>query len=240
MAAQNPHYDVHGRPLVPPAERAFIPVEDLDSAQETVWFNPTEKDCVLDLYIGVTPCRSERARQQFRAMSPLQKKEFRTGLRRYIIRAGERRAIHADFDQGIQQTQCLEPECTSHKLYCRDATHHHMVVGGLGPQLVNERVQFRPTVHPSLIEAAAKEKAALEQARIFLEQKQVAEQSMMVAQAKAEEAKAEMMRAQAAEERVKANAEANASEQARKEREAASADSEDAAPVVERPARQKR
>jgi hypothetical protein len=153
---QNPHYDQHGRPLVPPAERAFIPESDLSSAQETVWYNPTEKDAVLDLYIGVTPCRGEAARRIYRAMGPLQKKEFRTGIRRYVIKAGDRRAIHSDFDQGIQQTNCMEADCISRKMYCRDATHHHMVVGGLGPQLINERVQFRPTVHPSLLEAAAK------------------------------------------------------------------------------------
>lgn len=218
----NPHYDRNGRPLVPHAEREFIPESELSSAQETVWYNPTDKDAVLDLYVGVTPCRSAAARAIFRQLGPLQKKEFRTGIRRYVIRAGERRAIHADFDQGIQQMVCQEAECVSRKMYCRDVTHHHMVVGGLGPQLVNERVQFRPTVHPSLLEAAAKEKAALDQARLFLEQKQVAEQSMMVAQATAEQARAEMQRAQAIEERVKANAEAVAAEEARVEREAAS------------------
>ena len=201
MTMQNPNYDHNGRPLVPQAERAFIPVEERESVQETVWFNPTEKDAVLDLYIGVTPCRSIRAKQQFRAMSPLQKKEFRTGIRRYIIRAGERRAIHSDFDMAIQQTHCLESECTSRPMYCRDSTHHKMVIGGYGPQLINEAVQHRYSVHPSLIEADALEKAATERAKEYLRQKEIAEQSMAVAHAEAERARAMREVAKAAEEK---------------------------------------
>jgi hypothetical protein len=200
------HYDQNYRPLVPPAERAFLPAGEHETAQETVWFNPTDKDAILDLYIGVTPCRSMRAKQQFRAMHPLQKKEFRTGFRRYIIRAGERRSIHSDFDQAIQQTHCMESECTSRPMYCRDATHHKMVTGGLGPQLVNEAVQFRPIVHPSLIEAAALEKAAEERAKEFLRQKEVAEASMAVAHAEAEKARALRDSARAAEEKATAQA----------------------------------
>lgn len=198
MTMQNPHYDGNGRPLVPQAERAFIPVHELESVTETVWFNPTEKDCVLELYIGVTPCHSEVARRKFRALPRLQKKEFKTGLRTYIIRAGERRAIHADFDQGIQQTHCQEPDCEApQRMYCKDPTHHKMVTGGLGPQLINERVQYRPTVHPSLLEAAAMEKEALQKAQEFMNQKAAADAALLVAQAEAAKAR-EMQEKQAA------------------------------------------
>ena len=75
-------------------------------------------------------------------------------------------------------------------MYCRDATHHKMVVGGYGPQLINERVQFRPIVHPALLEAYAIEKEAERKAREFLNQKETAEKSMMVAYAEAERARA--------------------------------------------------
>lgn len=238
---QNPHYDSNGRPLVPPAERAFIPVQDLESAQETVWFNPTAKDAKLDLYIGVTPCRSKHAREQFQRLPPLQKKEFRTGIRTYIIRAGERRSIHSDFDQGIQRTECLEPECTSRRLYCRDVTHHQIVIGGLGPQLVNERVLYRYAVHPSLIEAAAREQAEKDEVDKYLKQKKDTEHKLALAEAKVAEASAELARARAIEERVAANAAALAAETERARK--AQQDEEErqqAETDVARPARQKR
>jgi len=182
------HYDSNGRPLVPPAERPFVPYVEQETVQETVWFNPTEKDAVLDLYVGTKPVYSPKMKEELKRLPPAQLRELRTGLRRYIIRAGERRSIPSEFDQGIQQTHCQESDCASRPMYCRDMSHHHLVVGGLGPQLINEKVQHRPTVHPSLIEAYALEQEAQKQAMLLLQQNQARDAAMVAAQAQLERA----------------------------------------------------
>lgn len=206
-----------GRPLVPPADREFIPSHELETAQETIWFNPTDKPVVLKLYIGVTPCRSQAAKRQFRSMSPMQQREFRTGIRTFIIPPGSRRSLHSDFDMGVQQYVCLEQECVNNKLYCRDRTHHKMVVGGYGPQLVNESVQHRPQVHPSLNEAAALEKASREAAEQLLRERDLANQRATLAYAQMEEARIRQERAAADEAagRARADAEQRAAAEAR-------------------------
>jgi len=197
----NPHaYDANGRPLVPPAERPFVPYQDQETVQETVWLNPTDRDAVLDLYVGTKPVYSPVMKDRWKRMSPPQLREARTGLRRFIIRAGDRRSISSDFDQAIQQTVCQEQECSAMPMYCRDQTHHKMVIGGLGPQLINERVQHRPTVHPSLIEAYALEQAAQQRAIETLRQKEAADVAMAVAHA-------ETLKAAAIRDSLKANEE---------------------------------
>jgi hypothetical protein len=180
---ENPYYSADGRALVPPAEQPWKPAAEQETAQETVWLNPTDKDAVLDLYVGTTPARTQRAREARKALPRPQQRELQTGLRRFIIRAGHRRSISSDFDMAIQQTHCQETECMTRPMYCRDPSHHKMVIGGFGPQLVNEAVQHRPIVHPALIEAHAREQAALAAATEALHQKAVAEAALAVASA---------------------------------------------------------
>lgn len=185
-----PSLDLQGKELVPPAERPFVAFDFQETVQETVWFNPTDKDYVLDLHIGTRPIYTQAQRDRLKQMTPGQKREFLTGKRRFVIPAKSKRAISSDFDQGIQQTECLEPECYAQRLYCRDATHHKQIMGGLGPHLVNMSVQHRPVVHPSLIEANANNEATKQKAYEALLAKQAADTALAIAQAKVLEAEA--------------------------------------------------
>ena len=177
--------------LVPPAERPFVPFDQQETVQETVWFNPTERDVMLKLPVGTKPVYTESAKARIREMrtrSPLQYKEWKSGERTVIIPKGTKRAISSDFDQAIQQTQCLEVECTAWRLYCRDRTHHKQVMGGLGPQLVNTTCQHRPVTHPSLIPELQMAEAAKTKAYEAVLAKQAADTALVLAQAKAMEA----------------------------------------------------
>jgi len=149
----------------PQADQPFAaPAEYLETSRETIWFNPTDKDCVLDVHIGTTPCYSKAAQEAWRRMRPEQKWEARTGRRRYVIKAGQTKAIPRDFDLEIQQTQCLETSCLQRPLYCTDPSHHRIVVAGLGPQLVNRGWQEVPRLHPSLDTRAAQTEQAMQAA----------------------------------------------------------------------------
>lgn len=178
-------------PLVPPADRPFVPFDQQETVQETIWFNPTDRDVVLKLPVGTKPVYTENAKARIREMrtkSPLQYREWRMGERTVIIPKGTKRALSCDFDQAVQQTQCLEVECVSYRLYCRDRSHHKQVMGGLGPQLINQNCQFRPIVHPSLIEANAMEEEAKKKAYEALLAKQAADTALTIAQARAMQA----------------------------------------------------
>lgn len=191
--------DQASRPLVPPAERPFIPFDQQETVQETIWYNPTERDVLLKLHVGAKPVYSDSQKARFREVrlkNPLQYKEWRSGERTLIIPARSERAISADFDQAIQQTQCLEPECVGFRLYCRDRSHHKQVMGGLGPQLINRNCQYRPLVHPSLIEANALEEENKRKAYEALLAKQAADTAMILAQAKIAQAEAAQLTSQ--------------------------------------------
>ncbi len=126
-------YDQHN--LVPHADHDR-PFEDYqDVAQETVWHNPTNKDVALDLYVGVKA-----------SGRPPRSREEKTGFRRYVIKASEKRAIAAEFDRAIQDV--------------RDG----IIIGGLGPHLINVGAQERPRLHPSLDVLRADKAAAEERA----------------------------------------------------------------------------
>jgi hypothetical protein len=182
--------DLQGRELVPPAERPFVPFDFQETVQETVWFNPTDNDAVLDLHIGTRPIYTQAQRDRLKMMTPGQKREFLTGKRRFVIPAKSKRSISSDFDMAIQQTECMEPDCYTQRLYCRNTEHHKQVMGGMGPHLLNMSVQHRPVVHSSLIESNANEAATKQRAYEALLAKQAADTALAIAQAKVLEAEA--------------------------------------------------
>lgn len=135
--------------LVPIAERPYGPVDTEETVEETVWHNPTEHDVVLDLYVGIQPNL-----RRFVLSGKKLTWEQRTGKRRYIIRAKTSRAIPSEFDQGIQQMQCLDPEHSQRPFDCRDRTHRKMIVGGLAPHsLVKGGMQHRPLISQALVDS---------------------------------------------------------------------------------------
>lgn len=183
-------YDINGRPLVPQAERPFIPDSEIETVQETVWYNPTDKDCILDLYVGTKPRYSAAQREALRRYTPAQMREYKSGTQRWVIRKGQERGIPIEFDYAIQATICQEPDCTSpNKMYCRDVTHHAAVIGGLGPQLHNRRRQFRPIVHPSLQESQVNAQQAAEELLKARQLQEATDAAMMSAQLQYEKAK---------------------------------------------------
>src|SRR5579875_1528767 len=133
----------HHQELVPLAERPNYEPED---PRETVWYNPQEQDQVLELYVGQpTPIFGGDPSRR-----PRLRPDERRGVRTYVIRAGQRRAIPSEFDYAIQQTMCKETECAGRPLYCQDRSHRKVIMGGLGPRLINEGMQHRPVLHPAL------------------------------------------------------------------------------------------
>lgn len=181
--------------LVPMAEQPHLSDEYPDEVRDTIWENPTESDVVLDLHVGTTPVYGpDHVR---RAVTSKWTREQKTGLRQFVIRKAVRRnekgepdpkgvlvptraRIPSEFDQGIQQTNCVEPECSSRKTFCRESSHRKNIVGGLGPQLVNVSTITRPRLVPALdayradklaaearaMDAAKKEEAARDEALI--------------------------------------------------------------------------
>lgn len=181
------------QPLVPPAERPFVAYDQFETVQETVWFNPTDKDILVRVHVGTRPVYTEGQKatiRQMRERDPGRYAEFRTGERVYVIKAGQRRSISSEFDQAIQQMECLEPDCTTQRLYCRDRTHHRKVMGGGYPQLVNESVQHRPIVHDALIPENAEREVVKKKLYEALLAKQASDEAIVVAAAKAQEAEA--------------------------------------------------
>lgn len=144
---------------IPQATRVFPPMEHEDSSDETVWYNPTEKDAILDLYVA-TP----QMRVAGRRVVPPRNWEEKTGMRRYVIKAKTMRTLPSDFDRAIQQTQCKEVECLGRAFDCKAHDHHKEIVGGLGTQLLNKGTLRNRTTPPhtlssSLDDVAAREKA---------------------------------------------------------------------------------
>jgi hypothetical protein len=134
--------------LVPAAERPYAPVDHQETVAETIWHNPTEKDVVLDLYVGIPNNLRGLVRSGKRLTW-----EQRTGKRRYIIKAKSRRAIPSEFDMAIQHMQCQDPsgECSQKPFECKNRAHRRTIIGGLAPHtLVMEGLQHRPTVSDAL------------------------------------------------------------------------------------------
>lgn len=142
--------------LVPQANRLLEPTEHQDSSEETIWHNPTNRDAILDVYIE-TPKPGKKPRSW----------SEQTGKRRYVIKAGETRALPSEFDRAIQHFECTETECLARKFDCRDHTHARVIVGGLGPQLACKGTQRRPmapaALHPALDDVEARKKALQEE-----------------------------------------------------------------------------
>lgn len=181
-----------GRPLIPRAEQPGAPIEGVETVEETIWQNTTDRDVVLDLYVGVPPLVNLRA--AIRSGKRLTW-EQRTGKRRYIIRARSERAIPSEFDTAIQQHQCLEPECSQRPLACKDKTHRHAVVGGLAPkQLVMKGCQHRPVISAALDDRHAAEQAAKEKTVEALLAKSENEVKLQQAQEELERLRAEVAR----------------------------------------------
>jgi hypothetical protein len=173
------------QPLVPLADRPFASPEYEDSQQQTIWFNPTSKDAVLNLQ-GDTPKPGRKPRNW----------EERTGQIRWVIKAGETKAIPSHFDRGIQQTQCSHLDCLQRPFDCKSTEegHEKQIVGGFGPQLINKGTQKAP-IRPGFIQIAPalddvlarQQQAEMDEFREF--------QRERLARARREEARAEGLRA---------------------------------------------
>jgi hypothetical protein len=148
--------DTH-QPLVPLADRPLAGPEYEDSESQTVWHNPTDRQVVLDLNVD-TPRPGRKPRNW----------EERNGKVRYVLKAGETKAIPSKFDMGIQHTQCHHIDCLQRPFYCRsnEEGHEKSTVGGYGPQLVNRGTQKAPirpgfiTLAPALDDVLARQQAA--------------------------------------------------------------------------------
>jgi hypothetical protein len=137
-------------PFIPLAEMAFDPSQVQTVSHETIWANETDRDITLQLHIGTNPVFSERARAIWLSGSPNEMRERRKGLRYYTIKAKTQAAIPNEFDNAIQATRCVDPDCGK-GVYCRNRSHNRIIVGGLCPQgLRNCGWQHRPTLLPAL------------------------------------------------------------------------------------------
>ena len=147
--------------LVPLADRPLAAPDYEDSQSQTIWHNPTEKSVVLNLHYE-TPKATGR---------PPVGWEAKTGCHRYVIKAGETKAIPSSFDMAIQHTQCFHIDCLQLPFACRSAEegHEKAIVGGFGPQLTNRGTQRVPIragfiqLAPALDDALARQKAAEEE-----------------------------------------------------------------------------
>lgn len=72
-------------------------------------------------------------------------------LPKVTIPPGGEIVLPSDFDQAIQQEQCID--CPSKAFDCRDRSHQRRVVGGMGPQLV--RAAGATPLHPAIDPALA-------------------------------------------------------------------------------------
>lgn len=201
--------------LIPMADQPHVGTEYPDEVRDTVWENPTERDAVLDLHVGTSPILG--GNDDFRkSIVSRWSREQRTGLRQFVIRrarrnppAGEaghdpsrpvgdliptRARIPSEFDQGIQQTACLEPECSSRRTLCRNADHRKEIVGGYGPQLINLGARVRPRLASTLDTIMADKKLAEDRAILAAQAEEVAKREALVAQGKAIEARQHLER----------------------------------------------
>jgi hypothetical protein len=134
---------------IPAAPEPFAQERSPDWHAFTIWENPTDRDCVLDLHVGTSPVFGPA--EVRKAVCASWGKVEKTGHRRFVVPAKSMVRIPSEFDQGIQQTHCLETECTSRKAICRNPSHRMQIVGGYGPQLVNKRKINLREVSPALV-----------------------------------------------------------------------------------------
>jgi hypothetical protein len=186
--------------LVPLAERDFAPVEFIETQQETIWYNPLDRDYTLDLYVGTKPMGNRH---------PPRSHEQRMGTRRYVIKSKDRRAIPSEFDIAVQHLQCTEYGCANRAHHCRNPKHRRVIVGGLGPHLQNLGLQNRPLMSDALNEHEAAKKAAVERAKQALLETEAKKEALVIAQAELDQTKAELeaekKRAAKAEEQLRAS-----------------------------------
>lgn len=184
----------HQEPLIPLATRSFQPTEHTDSSEETIWENPTDGEVILDL-------QHEMPKARFVNDRPVPPKNWseRTGKRRYVIPARAQRALPGEYDIAIQHTRCTDAECPSKQFECKDPKHKRVIIGGLGPQLVNRGTQRRPmkpeerpTLEPALDDAEARRLAARQELAARLLAEHDAKAAQEVARGKLDEAEADI------------------------------------------------
>ena len=146
--------------LIPLANRPHQVASPRETVQETVWYNATDRDICLELYVGrgaTLPNPKHLGRQLT--------KDEKNATVTYVIEAKRARTIPSEFDAAIQRTQCLEAECSQRPLACKDQTHRWLIVGGLAPDGLQRRgLQHRPVLASGLDDSLARENAAKDKA----------------------------------------------------------------------------
>jgi hypothetical protein len=178
------------QPLVPLADRPLAAPDYEDSQSQTIWHNPTERSVILDLHFE-TPKATGR---------PPAGWEERTGKHRYVLKAGETKAIPASFDMAIQHTQCFHTDCLQRPFSCKSTEegHEKAIVGGFGPQLVNKGTQKVPIragfiqLAPALDDALARQQAAEAAEFRAWQQKRMSEEAGQAARLEQERAAADI------------------------------------------------
>ena len=121
---------------------SYVPQADRDDifdevtpevASETNWKNPTNRAYALELYEGTQATPGRRPKTELE----------RRGIVRFVIKPGDTRAIPSKYDRAIQDV--------------RDG----IIVGGLGPHLINTGTQERPILHRALDDLDAQKRAAM-------------------------------------------------------------------------------
>jgi hypothetical protein len=212
----------HTQPVAPEPEPDFIPSAPKakygaeytpqetsgpilleDDQLFTEWYNPTDRDVVLEVHIGTDP-KNSLWRKSFLEASPAKRQEMRSGNRIFIVRAGKSREISSEYDLAIQRTHCLHPQCTAKKDCCKDLDHPRVVVAGLAPQLQCMKWHRVPSLSANLDQARAQAEAAVQALSTATTQKIAAEletdtakKLMLEAQTAAREALAAKARAEA-------------------------------------------
>ena len=131
-----------------------------DEQLDTEWFNPTDVDVVLPVYIGTDP-KGQLWRRAFAAASPARRLEMSSGTRTFIVKAGQTRMIPSEFDLAIQRTHCLHPQCGAKKDACKNLDHPRVVIAGLAPQLLCKKWHKVPSLSANLDQARAQTDAAV-------------------------------------------------------------------------------
>jgi len=199
---------------VPVADRAYPPPSlEEDSEQQTIWYNPLERNISLTLYTETpkpTPGRKPRTLDE------------RRGTKTFVFKAKEERALPSSFDRQVQQTQCSHVDCLQNPFDCKSTEegHEKRIVGGWGPLLENrgtQRVRLEPgfiTLDPALDDAEARRLAARRREFEEYERGKMAEERTRVAAEARARAEAEIREREesAARERLKTEAAETAAE----------------------------
>jgi hypothetical protein len=147
-------------------EAQFIPVETTpahlieDDQMFTEWFNPTDRQVILQIHVGTDP-KNAMWRQAFNAASPAKRLEMKSGVRIIIVKPGETKSIDSEYDLAIQRTRCLHPQCSAKRDACKDIDHPRVVTSGLAPQLICKRWKKVPRLDANLDQARAQTEAAI-------------------------------------------------------------------------------